>query len=294
MMQRFTWEEMRRYWEEHTRLRAPVDEDPEALSNVCHPGVPKLVNEYYARFQQQIYGDLVAALPAVPGARALDVGCGAGRWCKVLHERGFKTTGVDLQADLIERNRTRFPDITFECVAIQDYKTDETFDLVSSVTVLQHMPFDEQRKALTTMRRILREGGHAIILENVLEQGAHVFANSIEQWTALFADAGFSVLSLRKYDYSPALRFRRRMINLARSFRKRAQSPDPQSPDELFVSSQGAVKSLVPHVRGSLTAASYAAAAGVDSFLEPWLIRAQPHLLSVHCGWLLRAEVDPR
>src|SRR5262249_26787159 len=134
---------------------------------------------------------------------ALDVGCGAGRWCRLLKDRGFQTVGIDLQPELVEQNRQRFPEIRFVQSAIQDYTSESCFDLISSVTVLQHLPFEEQAIAVRKMRELTKRGGFVIALENIEDQGQHVFANSIESWQQLFQSCSFRVVMRRRYDYSP-------------------------------------------------------------------------------------------
>jgi len=44
----------------------------------------------------------------------------------------------------VDLNRARHPEIEFECVSVQEFEPEEPFDLISSVTVLQHNPFPEQ------------------------------------------------------------------------------------------------------------------------------------------------------
>jgi len=97
-----------------------VDQDPDGLNNVCQSGAPLQVNRYYARSQRRIYGALLAAcLPAQHGSRALDVGCGAGRWSRLMATSGFEVTGIDLQEDVLRQNRARYPHVRFERSSIK-------------------------------------------------------------------------------------------------------------------------------------------------------------------------------
>src|SRR5829696_4026388 len=133
-LDRFEWPEVKRYWELRSSYwaRSPHDGDPHALQNVCHPGAPLWLNRYYARFQEMAYQALLDLLPPpAPKQRALDVGCGAGRWCRLLYERGYHTVGIDLQPDLIQSNRSRYPHIDFLCTPVQEYSAEEPFDLGS-------------------------------------------------------------------------------------------------------------------------------------------------------------------
>ena len=205
--QRFARSEMRNYWERHGDLRGAFDleQDPDGLANVCHPGRPIWLNRYYAKLQRRVYRNLLSPVPpAAAGARALDVGCGAGRWSRLLADEGYETVGIDLQAELIEANRRRYPDVEFEQAADPGLQFAQPFDLVSTVTVIQHIPFDEQRAVVERLRALIENGGRFIALENVSHQELHVFARRPDDWTALFGEAGFELLECRPYDYSPS------------------------------------------------------------------------------------------
>lgn len=60
----------------------------------------------YAAERRQPFFDLVALLPARPGRRVVDLGCGTGALTKVLHERiGARTTlGLDSSPAMLERS----------------------------------------------------------------------------------------------------------------------------------------------------------------------------------------------
>ncbi|MGH7271151.1 MAG: class I SAM-dependent methyltransferase, partial [Polyangiaceae bacterium] len=215
--ERFNAQEAMGYWREHFGRRAPVDfdRDPDALNNVCYPGVPLWLNQYYARFQERVFRKLLARIPVPasdPRKSALDVGCGGGRWCRVLAAHGYDPTGVDLQEDLILRNRERYPKMKFICGSMQGFSSQTVFDLVTSVTVIQHNPPDAQDDMIRTMRRILPTGGHVLALENVRDQDVHVFSSSVDGWIRRFERAGFACKAVQRYDYSPLLRGERALV----------------------------------------------------------------------------------
>ena len=84
-------------WETRVaRVGGPdAERDPDALYNVCHSGVPMWFNDYLARGQRMAYRALFNLIPPVPDGCALDVGCGAGRWCRFLNKHGYMTTGIE-------------------------------------------------------------------------------------------------------------------------------------------------------------------------------------------------------
>jgi SAM-dependent methyltransferase len=265
--------------------------DPDALGNVCHAGAPIWFNQYYARHQRTVFQLLLDQMPVMPGARALDVGCGAGRWCRLLAERGFRVQGIDLQPALIERNRARYPNIAFDCVPIQDFAPQELFDLVTTVTVIQHVPFEEQGRALAKIASVLKPGGHVLSLENVEDQGAHVFANSIERWTKAFADVGLSLVSIRRYDYSPGIRLTSAAVSAAARLARRlgviAKQDGPEVPQAPSADGMDEGTGFRKALRGCGWAIRRAAVA-FDDRVEPHLIERNANLPTVHCGFLFR------
>jgi SAM-dependent methyltransferase len=299
--QRFTWEEMRRYWQIHSaRSHVSLADDPDGLDNVIHTGAPRWLNEYKAATQKRVYDALLAAVPARPGARALDVGCGAGRWLRRLRAAGFAPTGIDLQPDLIAAVRERHPDFEAHVSAIQDF-TAEPFELVSSVTVVQHIPAAEQPRAIAQIAALTQPGGRVLVLENTHDHGIHVWAHDIPGWLRLFEAEGFRLVALRRYDYSPALRAARRI-----GLRRR---PAPVTPAKRVTPESYRMKAAKPpkqrrpprgvraRVRWELARAGKArnrlrkvglrrAAVLIDSRLEPVLVKLQPPLPTHHCGFL--------
>jgi 2-polyprenyl-3-methyl-5-hydroxy-6-metoxy-1,4-benzoquinol methylase len=287
-MARFTWAETREYWERHAELRAPVnlDEDPDALANVCHPGQPAWLNRYHAGLQRRVYRDLLSHVPPpAKSARALDVGCGGGRWCRLLADEGYRTVGIDLQDSLVAASRRRYPDIEFHTASVQEFSSKAPFDLISTVTVVQHIPLEEQVAVVRRLRALMRTGGHVIALENVRDQAPHVFARSIGEWRELFHDAGFEPLEERPYDYSPCSRSLRRLIDAAAA--RRAPSANP-TPATLNTRAGSGVAAKGAWQRSAHRAA-LRACIRLDAALEPTWIRLSPPVPTVHCGFAFRA-----
>lgn len=291
-MQRLTAAEMLEYWRLHDRRFGDIDygRDPEGLSNICTPGQPIWLGRYYGRFQRLVYERLLGLTPEPePDSRALDVGCGAARWCVLLADRGYRVTGIDLQPTLVADNRRRFPEIEFVQGLLQEFASAEPFDLVSSVTVLQHLPFTEQARAVARLRALTAPGGHAIVLENVRHQTPNHFSHTVAGWRSLFENAGFRTLTAETYNFSLALR----LLGRFRAF--------------LPASEQGAetdatVDSIVTRQRdGELRRSPFRAFLGlghrsllrlavtVDSRVEPLLVGRRPLFAPTNCGFLFQA-----
>jgi SAM-dependent methyltransferase len=101
------------------------------------------------------------ALARMP-ERALDVGCGEGRFCRMLASAGVKTIGVDPTARFIDEARRRDPqgDYRLGCAERLEFG-DETFDL--AVSYLSLIDIDDAGGAIAEMARVLRPGGRVLV-----------------------------------------------------------------------------------------------------------------------------------
>ena len=98
-------------------------------------------------------------------AKALDVGCGEGRFCRILRQRGIATVGIDPTRPLLERARSLDPEGEYREAAAEALPfPDDCFDLVVSYLTLIDIPDIEL--ATTEMARVLRPGG-ALLIANL-------------------------------------------------------------------------------------------------------------------------------
>ncbi|MEM7099108.1 MAG: class I SAM-dependent methyltransferase [Pseudomonadota bacterium] len=94
--------------------------------------------------------------------RALDVGCGEGRFCRLLSERGIHTTGIDPIEDLIDLAIARHRDGEYLLGVAQDLPfADEQFDLVVSYLTLIDIP--DYRAGIAEMARVLSRNGTLLV-----------------------------------------------------------------------------------------------------------------------------------
>lgn len=93
---------------------------------------------------------------------ALDVGCGEGRFCRLLGPLGVRTAGVDPTEALIQRARLLDPggDYRIGRAETLDFP-DESFDLVVSYLTL--IDISDNGRAIAEMARVLRPGGTLLI-----------------------------------------------------------------------------------------------------------------------------------
>jgi 2-polyprenyl-3-methyl-5-hydroxy-6-metoxy-1,4-benzoquinol methylase len=103
---------------------------------------------------------MLALVDALAPATVLDVGCGEGRFCRMLEARGLATTGVDPTAALIERARALHPQGDYR-VEGAEAMTVGAHDLVVCYLSLIDMP--DLDAALTRIVAAIRPGGHLLI-----------------------------------------------------------------------------------------------------------------------------------
>jgi 2-polyprenyl-3-methyl-5-hydroxy-6-metoxy-1,4-benzoquinol methylase len=103
---------------------------------------------------------MLALVDALAPATVLDVGCGEGRFCRMLEARGLATTGVDPTAALIEPACALHPQGDYR-VEGAEAMTVSAHDLVVCYLSLIDMP--DLDAALTRIVAAIRPGGHLLI-----------------------------------------------------------------------------------------------------------------------------------
>jgi len=154
------------YWEARAQRFAVAGN---GLAAVCSYGMPGFYNRLIHICQRRA---LEPWLKVAPGMRVLDVGCGIGRWSRLLASRGARVTGVDLSPTMIAEaeRRTAASGLASRCrFLVQDSAALEiggSFDLIVCVTMLQHiLDVGEMRSALHRMALHLAPGGRLVVLE---------------------------------------------------------------------------------------------------------------------------------
>jgi len=134
---------------------------------------------FYAAFEGRFRGDcsLVRAraepyLPLVREAGAgtsdapvVDVGCGRGEWLEVLRANGLIGLGIDINRVFIEGCRGGGLEV-IEGDAVESLRTmpQGSVGAITSMHLVEHLPFDRVIALLDEARRVLRPGG-LILLE---------------------------------------------------------------------------------------------------------------------------------
>ena len=111
------------------------------------------------------HGYLLRQLPARCG-RALEIGCGAGEFSRLLAGRAASVVALDLSPQMVARARElspRRPNVTYVVADAVTYPLpDEHFDCVATLTTLHHLPAET---VLRKIRQALRPGGVFVCLD---------------------------------------------------------------------------------------------------------------------------------
>jgi SAM-dependent methyltransferase len=122
---------------------------------------------YDERYQENRLEGIAAALTTLAGEigarRALEAGCGTGRWLGDLQAAGLETCGLDISFGMLEKAHSRDAHIPLVCGSAGRLPFhDASFDLVCCVNALHH--FDDRRGFIFEARRLLRPGGALAII----------------------------------------------------------------------------------------------------------------------------------
>ncbi len=97
----------------------------------------------------------------VTGLDVLDVGCGEGRFARMLAERGAHVVGIDPTPDLIEAGRAKGAAVKYLLGTAERLPVDDaSADLVICYLVL--IDVNDHRRAIAEMARALRPGGRLL------------------------------------------------------------------------------------------------------------------------------------
>jgi 2-polyprenyl-3-methyl-5-hydroxy-6-metoxy-1,4-benzoquinol methylase len=104
---------------------------------------------------------------AMPGAgRHLDIGCGPGTFIGTLAGGAFDSTGVDIAQAQIDYATENYggPGRTFTTVATGALPfEDDTFDVVSMIELIEHLPHARNIELLRDALRVTRPGGRILV-----------------------------------------------------------------------------------------------------------------------------------
>lgn len=120
----------------------------------------------YVKWAKAAEGRFKGWLPADLNAAILDVGCGHGNFLFMLEQLGYRNlVGVDWSSEQLEQaaaicqHARLVPDDTLHYLR----ESNETFDLISCLNVIEHLAKDEIIGFLDLIRSHLKPGGRLLI-----------------------------------------------------------------------------------------------------------------------------------
>ena len=127
----------------------------------------KVYNEFGWNYYPEIFGEQLLQwldLNEVRPRHSMDLACGTGILCEILHKNNILASGMDFSAGMIDIARQGSPEIRYTVADMITFCPDEQFDLVTCTgDAINHIP------ALSDVERIFRNvytytapGGHFI------------------------------------------------------------------------------------------------------------------------------------
>jgi ubiquinone/menaquinone biosynthesis C-methylase UbiE len=122
---------------------------------------------------RKFYSQVLDIANVKRGQSVLDVGCGTGSLAIAASERvgpEAKVHGIDASPEMIERARNkaakRRSGATFTEAVVEEMPfPDAQFDVVLCTMMLHHLPRSAREQCAREMRRVLKPGGSAMVVE---------------------------------------------------------------------------------------------------------------------------------
>ena len=152
-------------------------------------------------------------LQSLEGKNVLDAGCGNGRDCKYINQKGFKVKGIDLSKEMLVIAKKMVPKVDFEVMDITNITySDNSYDGIISNCSFFHIPVEELPKTLNSFSKILKPNGKLLLIlqeglgeamiEEPFRKGVYIYINyfSVKQISELLLKHGFEIDSILKED----------------------------------------------------------------------------------------------
>jgi 2-polyprenyl-3-methyl-5-hydroxy-6-metoxy-1,4-benzoquinol methylase len=171
----------------------------------------------------------------------LDIGCGSGDFVFEFAQRQARVVGFDLSNEVVEATRQRFElydNVEIVCMSVENtHLPEQSFDLITSITVLQHIPSDQQLlKSLQNLFGLLKPDGYLLLLETVVSEAEkshqeHLFylnQKTRREWIELFDRAHFVLVREESYPQFAlaALQYAKHAMDLIKSKAKADGIPE--------------------------------------------------------------------
>ena len=134
---------------------------------------PEIYEKYKHLFTSQLMmgpntvrllDEMVTRYPLENRARMMDLGCGTGILCEILHSRGIRAAGMDFSSGMIEIARRGSDRICYEVADMITYRPEKQFDLVTCTgDAVNHIPeLSDVEKIFQNVYAYTASGGYFI------------------------------------------------------------------------------------------------------------------------------------
>ncbi|HMQ54162.1 MAG TPA: class I SAM-dependent methyltransferase [Anaerolineae bacterium] len=110
----------------------------------------------------------------------------SGRFVRILQDKGFSITGIDVSEEMIKLASTNHPEHKFIHQDICTWETEEEFDFIVAWDSIFHLPFGMQKPVISKLCHILAKNGVLI----------YTFGNAYGEHTAQWHDDTFYYSSI--------------------------------------------------------------------------------------------------
>ena len=107
----------------------------------------------------------------IKGKRVIDIGCGQGWLCAEMTSKGALTFGIDPSANNIKAAKEEHSGLSFQQASLQDFVSNEPFDLATALMVLEHM--SNAQEALAKIKSLLKPNGRLLLITGDFDKFTH-------------------------------------------------------------------------------------------------------------------------
>lgn len=155
------------FWSQRVKSADP-------LSAVLSYGAPKELNQLYDQWERRA---LARVLPkTLCRKKTLDLGAGIGRISVMLAKMGADVTSVDISREMLNRlaRRAQKAGVTNSIIRLQSSShelplPDRSFDIVTCLGLLEHLPEDVRTATITEAARLIKRSGRIYLGVNNIE-----------------------------------------------------------------------------------------------------------------------------
>ena len=104
----------------------------------------KVYNEFGWNYYPEIFGEQLLQWlerKALQPKNAMDLACGTGVLCRILHDHGIRTAGMDFSAGMIDIAKGEDPHTDYQVADMITFRPEEQYDLVTCTgDAINHIP----------------------------------------------------------------------------------------------------------------------------------------------------------